>query len=148
MNPTEILTAVQEGIKLIIIVVDNHGFGSIGGLSASIGSSGFGTRFNLRDPHTGQLTGERLVVDFAANAASLGAEVFSPDSIASFKEALIMAKKADHTSVIVIETDREVRVPGYESWWDVAIAETSTMPEVQNARAEYEKKQKTERYFL
>ena len=148
MNPTEIVTAVQEGIKITVIVVDNHGFGSIGGLSGSIGSGGFGTRFKHRDQKTGQLVGQRLVVDFAANAASLGAEVFTPHSIATFKDALAKARKLDHTCVIVIQTDRDERVPGYESWWDVAVAETSTMPSVKKARKEYEEKKKKEKYFL
>lgn len=148
MNPTEILTAVQEGIKVTIIVVDNSGFGSIGGLSGSLGSDGFGTRFNRRNPKTGQLDGERLVVDFAANAASLGAEVFTLSSVEEFKKTLIHTKKLDHTSVIVIRTDREVRVPGYESWWDVAVAEVSSMPAVKNARKEYEINRKKEKYHL
>jgi 3D-(3,5/4)-trihydroxycyclohexane-1,2-dione acylhydrolase (decyclizing) len=148
MNPTEILTAVQEGIKVNIIVVDNAGFGSIGGLSGSLGSAGFGTRFRQRDPRTGQLDGAQLQVDFAANAASLGAEVFTPDSIAEFRNVLEKARILDHTSVIVIKTDREVRVPGYEAWWDVAVAEVSNMPAVQKARKEYEEKRKEEKYFL
>jgi len=148
MNPTEILTAVQEGIKVTIIVVDNSGFGSIGGLSASLGSEGFGTRFRRRDPQTGQLNGAQLQVDFAANAASLGAEVFTPGSIADFKQVLRKTKELDHTSVIVIKTDREVRVPGYESWWDVAVAQVSKMPSVQKAREEYEKHRKNEKFFL
>ena len=148
MNPTEILTAVQEGLKVTIIVVDNAGFGSIGGLSTSLGSAGFGTRFRKRDPQTGQLNGAPLQVDFAANAASLGAEVFTPGSIAEFRKVLAQARTLDHTSVIVIKTDREVRVPGYESWWDVAVAEVSTMPEVQAARKEYEVHRKDEKYFL
>jgi 3D-(3,5/4)-trihydroxycyclohexane-1,2-dione acylhydrolase (decyclizing) len=148
MNPTEIVTAVQEGIKLIIILVDNFGFGSIGALSGSIGSSGFGTRFKHRDPASGQLDGDRLVVNFAGNAASLGAEVFTPQSIPEFKDSLAKAKKLDHTSVIVIHTDREEKVPGYESWWDVAIAETSQMPSVQEARKAYEENRKNEKYFL
>jgi 3D-(3,5/4)-trihydroxycyclohexane-1,2-dione acylhydrolase (decyclizing) len=148
MNPTEILTAVQEGIKVTIIVVDNAGFGSIGGLSGSLGSAGFGTRFRQRDPRTGQLDGAQLQVDFAANAASLGAEVFTPGSIQEFRWVLEKTKKLDHTSVIVIKTDREVRVPGYESWWDVAVAEVSNMPAVQKARKEYEEKRKEEKYFL
>lgn len=148
MNPTEILTAVQEGLKVTIIVVDNSGFGSIGGLSASLGSAGFGTRFRQRDPQTGQLDGAPLMVDFAANAASLGAEVFSPGSIIEFKQVLAHTRSLDHTSVIVIKTDREVRVPGYESWWDVAVAEVSTMPDVQAARKEYEAHRKNEKYFL
>ena len=148
MNPTEILTAVQEGIKVIIIVVDNHGFGSIGALSGSLGSAGFGTRFNRRSGDSGQLDGERLKVDFAANAASLGAEVFTPHSLGDFKHALQQARKLDHTSVIVVEADREVKVPGYESWWDVAVAETSSMPAVKKARKEYEQNLKKERYHL
>jgi 3D-(3,5/4)-trihydroxycyclohexane-1,2-dione acylhydrolase (decyclizing) len=148
MNPTEIVTAVQEGIKLIIIVVDNYGFGSIGALSGSIGSGGFGTRFAHRNPESGLLDGERLVVDFAANAASLGAEVFTPYSIASFKDVLKKAKTLDHTSVIVIHTDREEKVPGYESWWDVAIAETSHMPAVRKARKAYEENLKKEKNYL
>jgi len=148
MNPTEILTAAQEGLKVTIIVVDNAGFGSIGGLSASLGSSGFGTRFRKRDPQTGQLNGPALEVDFAANAASLGAEVFTPGSIEDFRKALAHTRSLDHTSVIVIKADREVRVPGYESWWDVAVAEVSTMPEVQSARKDYEEHLKDEKYFL
>ncbi|MCJ7694030.1 MAG: 3D-(3,5/4)-trihydroxycyclohexane-1,2-dione acylhydrolase (decyclizing) [Anaerolineaceae bacterium] len=148
MNPTEIVTAVQEGIKVIIILVDNHGFGSIGALSGSIGSKGFGTRFLHRDARNGQLEGERMAIDFAGNAASLGAEVFTPNSISEFKVALEDAKALDHTSVIVIQTDRDEHVPGYESWWDVAIAETSTMPEVRKARNEYEENLKKEKYFL
>ena len=148
MNPTEILTAVQEGIKVTIIVVDNSGFGSIGSLSGSLGSSGFGTRFRRRDPQTGQLDGAQLQVDFAANATSLGAEVFTPASIAEFRKVLLHTRGLDHTSVIVIRTDREVKVPGYESWWDVAIAETSTMPAVRKARKEYEANKKKERYHL
>ncbi len=148
MNPTEILTAVQEGIKVNIIVVDNSGFGSIGSLSTSLGSEGFGTRFRRRDPKTGKLDGAKLQVDFAANAASLGAEVFTPGSIAEFKQVLEKTRELDHTSVIVIRTDREVKVPGYESWWDVAVAEVSTMPSVRQAREEYEQHRKDEKYFL
>ncbi len=148
MNPTEILTAVQEGLKVTIILVDNSGFGSIGALSTSLGSAGFGTRFKQRDPQTGQLSGAPLIVDFAANAASLGAEVFTPASVAEFKTMLAHTKTLDHTSVIVVEADREVKVPGYESWWDVAVAEVSNMPEVQQARQDYELHRKDEKYFL
>lgn len=148
MNPTEILTAVQEGLKVTIILVDNSGFGSIGALSTSLGSAGFGTRFKQRDPQTGQLSGAPLIVDFAANAASLGAEVFTPASVAEFKTMLAHTKTLDHTSVIVVKADREVKVPGYESWWDVAVAEVSNMPEVQQARQDYELHRKDEKYFL
>lgn len=148
MMPSEILTSVQEGVKIIIVVVDNHGFASIGGLSQSLGSEGFGTRFRMRDQKSGQLDGEYLPVDLAANARSLGAAAITACNIEEFKQALQDARKATKTTVIVVETEREVRVPGYDSWWDVAVAETSTMDTVKKARAEYEEALKKERYFL
>lgn len=148
MMPSEIVTAVQEGVKIIIVLVNNHGFASIGGLSQSLGSEGFGTRYRLRDSNSGQLDGEHLTVDFAANARSLGAEAISACTIEEFRQALQDARKAMKTTVIVVETEREVRVPGYDSWWDVAVAETSTMDSVNKARAEYEEALKQERYFL
>jgi 3D-(3,5/4)-trihydroxycyclohexane-1,2-dione acylhydrolase (decyclizing) len=148
MMPSEILTSIQEGVKLILVVVDNHGFASIGGLSQSLGGAGFGTHFRLRNPDTGQLDGEYLPVDYAANARSLGAQAVTVTNLADFKQALQEARKADRTSVVVVKTDREVRVPGYASWWDVAVAETSTMDSVKEARKQYEEAQKKERYHL
>jgi 3D-(3,5/4)-trihydroxycyclohexane-1,2-dione acylhydrolase (decyclizing) len=148
MMPSEILTSIQEGLKLIIVVVDNHGFASIGGLSGSMGSGGFGTRFRQRDPQTGQLDGGYLPVDYAANARSLGAEAVSVSNLEDFKQALQSARKAQRTSVVVVQADREERVPGYDSWWDVAVAEVSTMETVQQARAQYVEARKKEKYFL
>jgi len=147
MMNSEIATMTQEGIKVIIVVLDNHGFASIGGLSKSVGSDGFGTKYRRRTA-SGHLDGEVLPIDYTANAASLGAEVFTPASISEFRTVLAHTRELDHTSVIVIRTDREVKVPGYESWWDVAVAEVSTMPEVQAARKDYEAHLKDEKYFL
>jgi 3D-(3,5/4)-trihydroxycyclohexane-1,2-dione acylhydrolase (decyclizing) len=148
MMPSEILTCLQEGIQLVIVVVDNHGFASIGGLSQSIGSGGFGTRFCQRNRQSGQLDGETLPVDYAANARSLGAEAISASTIPEFKAALQHARRNSRTTVIVVQADREARVPGYDSWWDVAVAEVSTQESVQQARAEYEQAQRRERYYL
>ena len=148
MMPSEIVTCIQEGVKLIIVVVDNHGFASIGGLSASLGSGGFGTRFRARNDQTGQLDGDYLPVDYAANARSLGAEAVAVSSIADFKAALQQSRQAECTTVIVVQADREVRVPGYDSWWDVAVAEVSTIESVQQARAQYEEARKKERNYL
>jgi 3D-(3,5/4)-trihydroxycyclohexane-1,2-dione acylhydrolase (decyclizing) len=148
MMPSELVTCVQEGIKLIVVVVDNHGFASIGGLSASLGSGGFGTRFRLRDPGTGQLDGDYLPVDYAANARSLGARAISVASIPEFKAALQQARHATKTTVIVVPADREVRVPGYDAWWDVAVAEVSTSEGVQQARTQYEAARQKERHYL
>lgn len=148
MMAQEIVTAVQEGIKLIIILIDNGGFASIGGLSQSLGSGGFGTRYLARNPATGQLDGEPVVVDFAANARSLGAHVIVAHTIADLKQALAEAKAATRTTVITIQTDREQRVGGYESWWDVPVAAVSTMPSVQAAYEAYVAARQKERYYL
>ena len=144
----EIVTSIQEGCKLTIVLIDNHGFSSIGGLSQSLGSGGFGTRARFRDPKTGQLDGEPLPIDFAANARSLGAAVYQATDLASLTAALERAKGEERTTVIVIETDPEQRVPGYESWWDVPVAQASEQPEVQAASRAHEAARADERYFL
>jgi 3D-(3,5/4)-trihydroxycyclohexane-1,2-dione acylhydrolase (decyclizing) len=148
MMSQEIVTAVQEGIKLNIILINNHGFASIGGLSASLGSDGFGTRYLARDETSGQLNGAKLPVDLAANARSLGAHVIEAKTILDVRMALEEAKKQTRTTVIYVETDREQRVDGYESWWDVPVAETSELDSVQKAYQNYAESKKKERYFL
>ncbi len=148
MMPTEIVTSVQEGVKIIIVLVDNHGFASIGGLSRSLGQAGFGTSYKLRSAETGQLDGDTLTVDYVANARSLGAHAIKATTLAELKEALETAKEVDRTTVIVVETDPSIGVPGYESWWDVAVAEVSESEAVRAARARYEVARKQERYHL
>jgi 3D-(3,5/4)-trihydroxycyclohexane-1,2-dione acylhydrolase (decyclizing) len=148
MMSQEIVTAVQEGIKLNIILINNHGFASIGGLSDSLGSEGFGTRYLARNETTGQLDGAKLPMDFVANARSLGAHVIEAKTILDLSMALEEAKKQTRTTVIYVETDREQRVDGYESWWDVPVAETSEMKSVQAAYQNYAATKKKERYFL
>jgi 3D-(3,5/4)-trihydroxycyclohexane-1,2-dione acylhydrolase (decyclizing) len=148
MMPTEIVTAVQEGIKIIVVLVDNHGFASIGSLSRSLGQDGFGTRYRMRDKKSGQLDGEPVAVDFAANARSLGAHTIKAATLDELKSALKEAKAQDRTTVIVVETDPTIAVPGYESWWDVAVAEVSELASVREARAKYEEARKRERYHL
>jgi len=148
MMAQEIVTAVQEGIKITIVLLDNHGFASIGGLSAAVGSGGFGTRYRYRNAATGELDGDLLPVDLAANAASLGARAIRADTLAAFRDALAAAATESRTSVIVVQVDREARVSGYDSWWDVPVAEVSTSREVQAARAAWEEAQQKERDFL
>jgi 3D-(3,5/4)-trihydroxycyclohexane-1,2-dione acylhydrolase (decyclizing) len=145
MMSSELVTALQEGVKITVVLIDNGGFASIGGLSEAVGSGGFGTRYRFRG-EDGQLSGERMRVDFAANARSLGACVWEARTIADLEHALREARKAPRSSVIVIETDREARVGGYESWWDVPPAEVSTQEAVQRARAAYEGAVKKERW--
>ncbi|MBN1285824.1 MAG: 3D-(3,5/4)-trihydroxycyclohexane-1,2-dione acylhydrolase (decyclizing) [Anaerolineae bacterium] len=148
MMSQEIVTSIQEGYKLTIILLDNHGFGSIGGLSGSLGSAGFGTEYRYRNPETGLLDGGVLSLDFAQNAASLGAHVIEAGTRDALADALEAAKRIDRTTVIVVETDREQRVPGYESWWDVAVAEVAEIESVRAAREDYEKMRAKERYYL
>lgn len=149
MMHTEIVTMVQEGIKVNIIVLDNHGYASIGGLSKSVGSDGFGTKYRHRDESEDQLTGENVQIDFAKNCESLGAHVIVAKNRAEFSQALEDAKAVKNRPVcIVTEVDRRHRVAGYESWWDVAVAEVSDNPDVQQLREDYEVAKKNERYHL
>lgn len=148
MMAQEIITSIQEGYKLNIVLVNNHGFGSINGLSKVTGSGGFATRHFYRNPKTGQLDGEKLPIDFAANAKSLGAHVIEASDKTSLKKALEEAKKSEITTVITIEVDNDERVPSYESWWDVPVAEVSEVEAAKRARKEYEVAKRRERYFL
>ncbi len=149
MMNSEIVTMVQEKLKVIIVLLDNHGYASIGGLSKSVGSDGFGTKYRYRSEDDHQLSGDNLPIDFALNCASLGAHVISAHSHDELKAALVEAQNVhDQPVCIVVEVDRRVRVSGYEAWWDVAIAEVSDNPDVQAARTAYEDHQKTQRTHL
>jgi 3D-(3,5/4)-trihydroxycyclohexane-1,2-dione acylhydrolase (decyclizing) len=151
MMHTEIVTSIQEGQKLTIVLFDNAGYKSIGSLSRSLGQEGFATRYAF--PQHGRLPGDDaeeiapLPVDLATNAESLGAKVFRCETYEQFVAALQAAREIERTVVIYIRNDRLVGVPGYESWWDVPPAEVSSMPGVQAARAEWEKMRAKERLF-
>ena len=148
-----IVTSLQERVKLVVVLVDNRGFASIGGLSRSLGTDGFGTQFRESRPGSRGLDSERdpapyLPVDLAANAESLGAHVIRANGISELRDALAAAKKVDRTVVIHIPVDRYVAVPSYESWWEVPVAATSEVPSVRDARKGHEKaKQKQRRYL-
>ena len=147
MMSSDLITAVQEGVKLIVVLLDNHGFASIGGLSASLGSAGFGTEYRYRD-RAGRLAGEHLPVDLMANAASLGACVIRATGIAELETALAEARRMDRTVVVHVETDREARVGSYDTWWDVPVAEVSEDEAVREARRAYDRSRLAERWHL
>jgi 3D-(3,5/4)-trihydroxycyclohexane-1,2-dione acylhydrolase (decyclizing) len=147
MMPQEIVTCIRENIKLNIVLIDNHGFQSIGGLSKAIGGEGFGTHYRYRS-ESGAYDGDLLPIDYAANAQSLGAHVLRATDLPSLQTALEQAKHSERTTVVVVETDREERVPGYESWWDVPLAEVSDMEGVRAARADYVAAKLKERFYL
>ena len=147
MLAQEIITSIQEGYKLTIILLDNHGFASIGSLSSSLGSKGFGTYYKFRNKKTKQLDGAVLPVDLAANAASMGAYVIRVEDIKAFRSALTEAKSVDHTTVIYIEVDRNQQVDGY-AWWEVAVAEVSKIKSVKKAFHAYQKNKKKQKPYL
>jgi 3D-(3,5/4)-trihydroxycyclohexane-1,2-dione acylhydrolase (decyclizing) len=140
MLNSEIATMASEGLKVVILVLDNHGFASIGGLSKSLGSDGFGTKYRHRAA-SGQLDGESVAVDYAAICAGLGARVFKVDSAAELRESLQKAAEVQRQPVcIVMQVPRShrVSVDDSSSWWDVPVAEVSQDPAVQAARSKYE----------
>ena len=160
MLPGELVTAVAERVPLVIVLVDNHGYASIGALSRSIGSLGFGTHY--RWPSNGSLPldaadgaglaepagSDVLPIDLAANAESLGARVIRTATIGELRSALARARGADGPVVIYIEADRYDGVPSYESWWDVPVAEISDEADVRAAREAYEHARQAQRSYL
>jgi 3D-(3,5/4)-trihydroxycyclohexane-1,2-dione acylhydrolase (decyclizing) len=153
MMAQEIVTSIQERAKLTIVLVDNDGFASIGGLSRAKGTEGFGTRYRYRtDGSLGDDTehndGERLPVDLAKNAEGLGAHVFRAGNVEELRDALLAAKKVDRTVVIHIAVDRYEAVPSYEGWWEVPVAEVSERPAVKRARDEHERDSQRRRWHV
>lgn len=148
MLSSELATAIQEGIKITVVLLNNHGYGSIGSLSESVGSEGFGTNYRHRNSKTGRLEGETLPMDFAMNAKSYGVGVQSVENYQELDEALEQALKAETTQVIVVPVDKVQRVPGYSSWWDVPVAEQTGLESVKKARENYEEGRKKQRNYF
>jgi 3D-(3,5/4)-trihydroxycyclohexane-1,2-dione acylhydrolase (decyclizing) len=152
MLSSELATAVEEGVKLTIVLVDNRGYNSIGSLSRSLGLDGFGTlyraRRNGRPAVDSDGSTDFLPVDLAANAESLGARVFRAEGVGGLREALERSHSESGPVVIAVEVDRYEGIPGYESWWDVPLAEVSTVPAVREARAAYDEARQAERSHL
>jgi len=146
MMNTEIVTAVAEGVKVIIVLVQNHGYASIGALSQSLGSQRFGTSYRYRTD-TG-LDGDKLPVDLAANAASLGADVLAVSGIEDFRAAVLTAKASTRTTVIHVETDPLVPAPDSPAWWDVPVSEVSVLESTRQARLTYEQNKSRQRAYL
>jgi 3D-(3,5/4)-trihydroxycyclohexane-1,2-dione acylhydrolase (decyclizing) len=152
MLHTELVTAVAEGIKIIVVLIQNHGYASIGHLSETVGSERYGTKYRYLDETRSFENGEPLPVDLAANARSYGVDVIEvqpgPDSIADLSAAVRQAKANDHTTLVHINSDPLVYAPDGDGWWDVPVAQTSTLPSTQAARAEYEQRVTAQRPLL
>ncbi|AQT79440.1 3D-(3,5/4)-trihydroxycyclohexane-1,2-dione acylhydrolase (decyclizing) [Mycolicibacterium litorale] len=147
MMATELVTAVQEGVKIIPVLVQNHGFASIGGLSESLGSQRFGTAYRYRGDD-GRLDGATLPVDLAANAASLGADVIKVATAAEFADAVKAAKAADTVTVIHVETDPLIYAPDSQSWWDVPVSEVASLETTRAAYQRYADWKKVQRRLI
>jgi 3D-(3,5/4)-trihydroxycyclohexane-1,2-dione acylhydrolase (decyclizing) len=142
MMSSELVTAIQERVKLVVVLVQNHGFQSIGALSESVGSQRFGTRYRFKG------TDDTLPVDLAQNAAGLGARVFDVSSVPDLEDALREAIAADATCVIQVHTDPLVPAPDSEAWWDVPVSEVAALQSTQDARAVYERNKATQHSYL
>jgi 3D-(3,5/4)-trihydroxycyclohexane-1,2-dione acylhydrolase (decyclizing) len=147
MMAQELVTAVQEGVKLVVVIVQNHGFASIGALSETVGAPRFGTSYRYRG-QDGRLDGEILPIDLAANAASLGAQVFRADTLGSFRQCLAEALAATRTTVVHVECVLETGSPPSGSWWDVPVAQVSSLPATLAARSAYEHAKTNQRGHL
>ncbi|MFD6290780.1 3D-(3,5/4)-trihydroxycyclohexane-1,2-dione acylhydrolase (decyclizing) [Streptomyces sp. NPDC060205] len=138
MMPTEIVTAVQEGLPVNLVLIQNHGYASIGGLSEAVGAERFGTAYRYRSPD-GTFTGDPLPVDLAANAASLGMDVLRAKTVGELREALATARASDRPTCVYVETDPTPTSPGAEAWWDVPVAEVASREAATSARTTYER---------
>jgi 3D-(3,5/4)-trihydroxycyclohexane-1,2-dione acylhydrolase (decyclizing) len=148
MMAQEIVTAVSENLKLIVVIVQNHGYASIGELSEKLGSQRFGTYYRYRNEQTGLLNGDKLPIDLAANAESLGADVIRVKTIDEFRTALQQAKRSTRTTAVHIETDPLAPVPSSNSWWDVPVSEVAQLESTQQARKTYEAHKANQRPYI
>jgi 3D-(3,5/4)-trihydroxycyclohexane-1,2-dione acylhydrolase (decyclizing) len=147
MMPTEIVTAVQEGVKFTLVIVENHGYASIGGLSESVGAERYGTPYRFRAAD-GTFTGDPLPVDLAANAASLGMRVLRAATNDELRAALREAREAAGPTAVHVEVADDHRAPGAQAWWDVPVAEVAERDSTRKAREAYESAKAAQRRHL
>lgn len=148
MLPQELATIVSERIKVIVVLLQNHGFASIGALSESRGSQRFGTRYQMRNPETGLLDGDDVPLDLVRNAESFGVDVLVAKSVEDFRAAFRTAVASDTATLIHVETDLYGPNPPGSSWWDVPVSEASTLSSTRTARAEYDAGRAAQRHYL
>jgi 3D-(3,5/4)-trihydroxycyclohexane-1,2-dione acylhydrolase (decyclizing) len=153
MLHTELVTAVAEGLKIIVVLVQNHGYASIGHLSETVGSARFGTAYRAQDPATLDFAEEGyLPVDLAANARSYGVDVIEvrpgPDAASELSAAVRRAKGSSRTTLIHVDADPLRYAPDGEGWWDVPVAAVSELASTTDARTEYEQLRVRQRPLL
>ena len=153
MLSSELVTAVAEGIKIIVILIQNHGYASIGHLSETVGSERFGTKYRAYDPVARNFQGDQILpIDLAMNARSYGVDVIEvapgASAIDDLRSAIATAKASERTTFIHVESDPLVYAPDGEGWWDVPVPAESTLESTQRARAEYEARRTAQRPLL
>ncbi len=146
MLSQDIVTSIQEGLKITIVLVDNHGFQCIRGLQKSCGGNEFGNEFRHREDGSQRLDGDFVEIDFCANAQSMGANVYRAENEESLIEALAKAKKETRTTLIYVPIRRDSNIPGY-SWWEVPVSDSSNIPAVQQSQKDYQEAKKKQRYY-
>jgi 3D-(3,5/4)-trihydroxycyclohexane-1,2-dione acylhydrolase (decyclizing) len=148
MLAQELVTAVAERVKLVVVLIDNQGYASIGNLSESVGSQRFGTKYRYRDASTARLDGDVLPVDLAANLRSFGATVIETDGVDEFRAGVRAALAADETTAVYVRSDLTADgIPG-GAWWDVPVAEVSELQSTREARVRYESERTAQRRHL
>jgi 3D-(3,5/4)-trihydroxycyclohexane-1,2-dione acylhydrolase (decyclizing) len=147
LSSQEIMTAVQEGLKITVLLVDNYGYGSIAALSETRGSQAFACRFNYRG-EDGQFSDERIEINLAASAASYGADVLTATTAEELKKALADAAGIGNTVVIYVKVDAQARFGGSGAWWEVPVSEVSELESTQIARREYDEQVAGQRLYL
>lgn len=148
MLSAELLTSIQEDLKQIVLIIDNKGYGSIGALSDVVGSEAFGCRFKYRDTDSGQYGEDYLPIDFAANAASYGAQVHTASTAAELRDAMTKAIEDDRTTVIYVQVDAKARFGGSGAWWEVPVPEVSELESTRQARVVYDENRAKQRLYL
>ncbi|WP_394214903.1 3D-(3,5/4)-trihydroxycyclohexane-1,2-dione acylhydrolase (decyclizing) [Brachybacterium vulturis] len=148
MAPQEIATIVAERVKVILVILQNHGWSSIGSLSESHGSQRFGTKYRMRDEDSGLLDGGLVPLDIPANIRSYGIEVQEVSDTAAFREAYRRAAASAEATAIVVNTNLYGPNPPGNSWWDVPVSEVSTLESTQSARTAYESRRSSQHHYL
>ena len=147
MNPMELVTTIQEDLKITMVVANNHGYQVIRQLQMGRAGRSFGNEFRARDKTTNRLEGDYLAIDFARNAESMGARAWNVATPAELRQALRQARAEERSCVIVAEVEKHRYLPGSGAWWDIAAAATSDDPETQRLRREYEEEARKQRFY-
>jgi 3D-(3,5/4)-trihydroxycyclohexane-1,2-dione acylhydrolase (decyclizing) len=146
MLSNELVTAVQEGLKITVVLNDNHGFGCIHGLQRACGGRSFGNEFRRRSGPRGRLEGEPVPVDYAANARSLGTKVFAAKTEPELREALVAARRSAGACLVYVPVSASSVMRGY-AWWEVPPAAVSGVSAVRAARRAYDRARRKQRFY-